>query len=81
MDDIEVIWRRHPAVSLARRFEALADEFDTFGMGLAAEQVRKVLTADYDPRPDRRPELGDPPTVRRAMPPRPEPGSAGGGAA
>jgi hypothetical protein len=71
MDDIEVIWQRHSAVSLARRFEALADEFATFGMGLAADQVRKVLTADYDPRPDQLPQLGDPPTVRPAVPPRP----------
>jgi hypothetical protein len=75
MDDIEAIWQRRGAIGLARRFEALADEFDTFGMGLAAEQVRQVLSADYDPRPDRRPELGDPPTVRRSVPPRPEPGS------
>lgn len=74
MDLIETIWARHSAVGLARRFEALAAEFDTFGMGLAAEQVRKVLMADYNPLPDL-PELGDPPTVRPAFPTRPEPGS------
>lgn len=76
MDDIEVIWVRNPS-ALVRRFQALADEFDNFGMGLPADLVRSVLACEYNPLPDKLPELGVPPArnSNRGRGLVPEPGS------
>lgn len=78
MDDIAAIWHGHSAESLARRFQALAALYRVRGGFQLLEEValdiERVVLADYDPRPGRRPQLGDPPTarIRRAAP---EPGS------
>jgi hypothetical protein len=49
---------------------AVADELDRrldLGSGNAASIIRDVLAADYNPLPDRLPELGTPPTARPAV--------------
>jgi hypothetical protein len=68
MRDIEAIWFGHGG-ELARRMDALAAELSTATPD-AARAIRDVLDCEYNPLPDRLPELGDPP-LRRAVPGRP----------
>lgn len=78
MDTIDVIWGRRSATDLARRMDALADrlaDLDPVDGPTYATLIRSVLTCDFNPLPDRLPELGDPPTLRPPFPTRPEPGS------
>lgn len=75
MDDLGAIWMGS-GVELARRIEALAGEWELLGTTARPwETLREVLNCDYNPLPDRLPELGDPPTLRPAVPAAPEPGS------
>lgn len=70
LDDIGVVWFGN-GVDLAERMRALADLLDTrpdVGSQHAADEIRQVLTTDYNPLPDRLPQLGDPPTLRPAVP-------------
>jgi hypothetical protein len=69
MRDIEAIWFGQ-ATELARRMDALADEMDAAGHHDAARAIRDVLNCEHNPLPDKLPELGDPPTLRPAVPPR-----------
>jgi hypothetical protein len=76
MRDIEAIWFGQGS-ELARRMQALqhdlANRHDT-GFRNAAQLIGEVLFADYNPLPDRLPELGDPPTLRPAVPRNSHPG-------
>jgi hypothetical protein len=61
VDDVEVLWYRNPT-ALVHRMRALADEFesrDPVDGPMFAATLRQVLSGDYDPLPDRLPELGE----------------------
>lgn len=71
IDDLTAPWVRLGA-DLARRMLALADEIEASPpfslMAGPAERIREVIRVDYNPLPHL-PELGDPPTIRPAVPP------------
>lgn len=68
MRDIEAIWFGQ-ATELARRMDALAGDLADSAPE-AARAIRDVLHCEYNPLPDRLPELGDPPAprIRPAVP-------------
>jgi hypothetical protein len=75
VDDLTAPWMGN-GVNLAERMLVLADEVEVqLGHPDAAEAIRDVVRCEYNPIPDPRPQLGFPPTLRPAVPPRPEPGS------
>lgn len=66
-DDVGVLWWGN-GVDLAQRVQAFAGEIR--GTELTADEVADQLVELLtEPKP-RLPELGDPPTLRRAAPPR-----------
>lgn len=71
--DIGAIWFGH-GIDLAERVQAfIADRRlsyeDSCGAVLLLDDLESLLLAEYDPRPPARPQLGDPPTLRPAVPP------------
>jgi hypothetical protein len=74
--DVGAIWFGH-GVDLAERVEAFIANWrdlpvvDRVGL---LDDLEALLRADFDPRPGRRPQLGDPPTLRAAVPPNSHPG-------
>lgn len=66
-DDIGVLWWAN-GVDLVRRLQALIEEMKIEGEERAAEMVLNVLTGEYNPLPDRLPELGDPPGAAATLP-------------
>jgi hypothetical protein len=73
LDDLIVPWALH-GPRLAREMLALADDLDNFGSSHAADLIRHVIRCEVTRLPVR-PQLGDPPTLRPAVPHAPEPGS------
>lgn len=77
VEDLIVPWVRHPG-GLVLRMLALADEFRTDRCLTgpdAAERIWQVIRCDYDPLPPVRAQLRVPPTLRPAVPSKPEVGS------
>jgi hypothetical protein len=70
LDDLSVPWTQH-GPQLARLMLALADELEEYAHldpTITAEQIRDVIRCDYRPKEQPRPQLGDPPTLRPAVP-------------
>jgi hypothetical protein len=70
IDDLTAPWWTN-GCELARRMLALADELETEAADgrYTAGLIRQVIRCEYNPLPDQLPELGDPPTLRSALPP------------
>lgn len=82
IDDLTAPWIAH-GPRLAREMLAYADELDLQGRVGVADRIRAIIRCEYSALPPVRPPLGDPPTLRPAVPPNshsgrgviPEPGS------
>jgi hypothetical protein len=78
IDDLTAPWMG-AGIELATRMLALADEMDgewrELAAGRAAESIRDVVKCEYNPLPPSLPPLGDPPTLRSAVPPNSHPGN------
>jgi hypothetical protein len=68
IDDLTAPWMGN-GVDLAARMLALADELEAMGALIGVHLIRAVIRCEYNPLPHL-PELGDPPTLRPAVPPR-----------
>jgi hypothetical protein len=74
--DVGAIWFGH-GVDLAERLQAHIELWrgqQRADPDTMLDDLEELLHAEHDPRPGRRPQLGDPPTVRRAVPPSSHPG-------
>jgi hypothetical protein len=82
IDDLTAPWMGN-GVDLATRMLALRDELSARGRGeadYAAGLILEVIRCDYNPLPPVRPQLGDPPRLRPAVPPNSHPGRGQAGA-
>lgn len=67
MDDLEAIWFGN-GCELVRRIMAYADQVEADWSVKIAEELREIIRCDRNPLPPVYPPLGDPPTLRPAVP-------------